>query len=53
MEASVQLMPRELLKLNYIARDSGEKKLPLQNNDMGRDSSKEKGSLSLSLILWS
>ena len=53
MKASVQLMPRKLLKLNDMARDSGERKLPLQNNNMGRDSNKEKGSLSLSLIFWS
>ena len=46
-------MPRELLKLNDMARDSGERKLPLQNDNMGRDSNKEKGSLSLSLIFWS
>ena len=38
MKASVQLMPRKLLKLNDMARDSGERKLPLQNDNMGRDS---------------
>ena len=53
MKTFVQVMPRKLLKLNDMVRDSGERKLPLQNNNMGRDSSKEKGSLSLSLIFWS
>ena len=53
MKTFVQLMPRKLLKLNDMVRDSGERKLRLQNNNMGRDSSKEKGSLSLSLIFWS
>ena len=53
MKTFVQLMPRKLLKLNDLVRDSGERKLRLQNNNMGRDSSKEKGSLSLSLIFWS